>query len=175
MPEPEQPFVFDSCCGYQSLYYDFVQSTKYGYLCQDYRRRLYCGSSRGWVRPHIVWDSRAVPHNAVATMINSAGLSIRHCCWMHGSMPCTSHSTANASQGDAAYGLYGAQGESCPMFQSDVQCAEAVVSSMKTVHLALGIHFSVENPAYGTFPQLPIMANMYYRVISYCCYGFDYR
>ena len=167
--------MFDSCCGYQSLYYDFVESTGYGYLCQDYRRRLYCGSSRGWVRPHIVWDSRVVPQNAIATMVNSVGLSVSNCCWIHGSVPCTSHTTANAAQGESAYGLYGSLGGACPMYLSNVQCAIAVVTSMKVLYRALGIHYSIENPAHGTFTRLPVVADTYSCVISYCCYGFSYR
>ena len=175
LPPAGVPFVLDACCGYQSLYYDLlIHHPELGYICFDYRRRLYRGDS-GWVKPHVVVDLRAIEGDPAEVVLAAVNRPMQLLRWYHGSAPCTSHSTANGSNGDEAYGLYGPLGESCPVYCHDVSSARALATSMVRCYTLYGVPYSLENPSGGTFGDLPFIKELHFCDISYCCYGFTYR
>jgi hypothetical protein len=176
LPGKTQEYVMDLCCGYMSLYFDCLQNSEIGYVCADYRPRLWSGKLHGWLRPHVVVDFLAV-RDPVEFVLDRTSLKLEKCLLLHSSPPCTSHSTASSIQGEKGYGMYGAAGEECGTYRHDTAVAEVVVGSQLRAHQINGVMVSIENPAYGTFRDLACVQvpELTRYTVSYCSWGFRYQ
>lgn len=193
LPQAGQPYILDLCCGFMSIYFDYVlplDKHKLGYVSVDWRRRMWCGSLHGWLQPHVCMDLRTNP-NIVEAVCSQLDLSPSDSLLNHGSVPCTSHSTANGLAGDSGLGLYGRLGEHCPTFQSELCVARSVSASILSAHQKYGTAGTLENSGYGTL-RLSSKGNLISQeqrdhlfgflsgylstqTVSYCAWGFLYQ
>lgn len=86
LPKEGQLYVLDVCCGYMSVYYDCIKGTNIGYLCCDWKRRLWSGPKHGWLKPHVTADVRV--HTDIGKYVcTEAGVHETNCLLFHGSPP----------------------------------------------------------------------------------------
>lgn len=189
LPVLGEPYVLDLCCGYMSIYFDCLVTTNVGYVCVDWRRRLWSGTLHGWLEPHVCMDLRGEV-NIVETICAQLGLSPLDCVLSHGSPPCSSHSTANGLSGENGLGLYGHLGQNCPVFQSELAVARAISASYLAANARYGTPCTIENSAYGTLRSsmqskrvsVGLMKRLFgfldsyeQYTVCYCSWGFPYQ
>ena len=80
-----------------------------GYLCNDYRPRMWSGTANGWLKPHFTFDWATKAHELpILDLIRAAGLSVNYAMLALICAPCRTHSVSNyANIGNGiAHGVY---------------------------------------------------------------------
>jgi hypothetical protein len=141
-----------------------------GYLCNDYRPRMWSGTKHGWLKPHFTFDWASDAHQLpVQDLVKAAGLSIDHAMLALICAPCRTHSVSNyANVGNGtAYGNYKAmEGETevtkvCSFAARERPMVQKILETTITLSKQSGFGVVVENPCSKTGPTVGSFFQVY--------------